>query len=292
MMQQVERVSDPERREAEVIHYRLSYMVQGVEHGPDGAIVLLHDLPSGAYSWSEVMPRIAATNRAVYAIDMLGFGQSDFPWPADTSNWGQADALEFLFEKLKLTNIVLVGHGFGGAVAQVLATRVARERVAALILIDTLCYTHSYAANWPLTNMEQRQNVDAPKQTSLENLIKDLRDTLPNGSTDPKRFANNLGDYVAPWNSELGREVLFMHIRQLIPSYINSVATDLHHLGRPVLVIWSEKDQQFPLSYAQRLHREIPESRLVIIPGAGHLILFDAPEAVGSALADFINNLP
>ena len=33
-----------ERRSAHVIHYNLSYVVQGAEYGTDGAIVLLHDL--------------------------------------------------------------------------------------------------------------------------------------------------------------------------------------------------------------------------------------------------------
>src|SRR5487761_24839 len=137
MTQQAERVSGPERRTAQVIYYNLSYIVQGAEHGTDGAIVLLHDMPAGAFSWAGVMPQLAATGRSVYAIDMLGYGQSDFPWPADTSNWGQGDALAYLFEQLNLTNIILVGHGFGGAVAQVLATRLVRERVTALALIDT-----------------------------------------------------------------------------------------------------------------------------------------------------------
>jgi len=291
MTQQAERVGGPERRTAQVIYYNLSYIVQGAEHGSDGAIVLLHDMPAGAFSWAAIMPRLAATNRAVYAIDMLGYGQSDFPWPADTSNWGQGDALAFLFEQLNLTNVILVGHGFGGAVAQVLATRLTRERVAALALIDTICYLDSTAENWPLTKMKERQELDAPKKVSLEDLLRDLRETLPSGSQQPERFAANIDDYLTPWNSELGKETLFMHIRQLLPNYINSVASDLHTLGKPTLVVWGEKDQQFPLSYAQRLHHEIPESRLVIIPDAGHLVLFDAPEAVASALSDFINQL-
>ncbi|MGB8346542.1 MAG: alpha/beta hydrolase [Ktedonobacteraceae bacterium] len=292
MTQQAERVSGPERRTAQVIYYNLSYIVQGAEHGTDGAIVLLHDMPAGAFSWAGVMPQLAATGRSVYAIDMLGYGQSDFPWPADTSNWGQGDALAFLFEQLNLTNIILVGHGFGGAVAQVLATRLVRERVAALALIDTTCYLHSFAENWPLTKMRERQEPEAPEQVSIEALLSDLRETLPNGSQQPERFVAAIEDYLAPWKSELGKEVLFMHIRNLLPDYINSVASDLHTLGRPILIIWGEKDQQFPLSYAQRLHREIAKSRLVIIPDAGHLVLFDAPGAVASALADFIDQLP
>jgi pimeloyl-ACP methyl ester carboxylesterase len=283
--------SGPERRRAHVIHYNLSYVVQGAEHGTNGAIVLLHEIPAGAFAWADVIPQLAGANRAVYAIDMLGYGQSEHPWPADTSNWGQADTLSMLFEQLNLTNIVLVGHGLGGAVAQVLATRLSRERVAALVLIDTYCFEYSFAPNWPLSEMKKRQDVDAPKQTKVEDLIADLKETLSNGSYNPQRFQSFLSDYIEPWNSELGKEVLFQHIRLLIPGYTNSVSTDLKELGKPVLIIWGQNDQQVPLKFAERLHREIPGAELVIVPEAGHLILFDAPDAVASALSNFIGNL-
>ncbi len=63
-----------ERRSARVIHYNLSYVVQGAEHGTDGAIVLLHDLLGGAWSWETVLPQLAGLRRAVYAVDLLGYG--------------------------------------------------------------------------------------------------------------------------------------------------------------------------------------------------------------------------
>jgi pimeloyl-ACP methyl ester carboxylesterase len=281
----------PQRRTAHVIHYNLSYIVQGEEHGPDGAIVLLHDLPSGAFTWEQVMPQLAGLNRAVYAVDMLGYGLSERPWPSDTSIWGHADDLTFLFQQLGLTNIVLVGVGVGGGVAQVLATRLSRDRVAALVLINTICYLFDFAPNWPLPDMEKRQNPDLPRRTELEDFIKDLRDTLPQGSVNPDSFAQVLGDYVDQWDSELGKEMLYQHIRLLIPAYSNSVSSDLKVMGKPTLIIWGQDDQQFPLKYAQRLNREIPNSQLVTVPNAGHLILFDAPNAVASALTNFISAL-
>ena len=280
--------STQERRTAHAIHYEISYIVQGAEYGTNGAIVLLHDFPAGAFAWSDILPQLAGLNRAVYAIDMLGYGQSDHPWPADTSVWGQADCLSYMFEELGLTNMILVGHGFGGGVAQVLATRLCRTRTAALVLIDTICYLHSYAPDWPLTEIQKRQDPDAPKEVSVVDVLDNLKNTLPAGSANPQRFSTYLSDYIGQWNSELGKELIYQQIRMLIPSYINSVSSDLKVLGKPVLIIWGEKDQQVPLHYAQRLHREIPESHLVIIPNAGHMILFDAPAAVASALIDFI----
>ena len=280
-----------ERRSAHVIHYNLGYVVQGVEHGSDGAIVLLHDILGGAFTWDGVLARLAGVSRAVYAVDMLGYGQSDRPWPADTSIWGHADCLNFLFEQLHLTNIVLVGHGIGGGVAQVLTTRLCPERIAALVLVDTICYEDTFAPNWPLSDMKKYQEPELGKHLELKDLIADLEATIPNGSANGDGLKQRLGHYVQPWNDEIGKEVFLQQVRLLIPTYSNSVSTDLKTMGKPALIIWGEKDAQIPLKFAQRLHREIPESRLVIIPGAGHMILFDASDQVASALADFVGKL-
>jgi pimeloyl-ACP methyl ester carboxylesterase len=276
---------------ARSVHYNISYLVQGAEHGTDGAIVLLHDIPAGAFVWEGIMPRLAGLGRAVYAFDMLGYGQSEHPWPADTSIWGHGDVLSYLLKHLNLTNTILVGHGLGGGVAQVLATRLCREQTAALVLIDTTCYLHAFAENWPLSEMEKRRDFDAPKHTELDDMIHDLRETLPHGVQNTRAFGDVINNYVDPWNSELGKEVLFQHIRLMIPSYSNSVSSDLRVLGKATLIIWGGKDQQMPVKYAERLHREIPNSQLVIVPDAGHLILFDAPAAVEDALINFIKNL-
>ncbi len=280
-----------ERHTAHVIHYKLSYILQGAEWGTDGAIVLLHDIMGGAFTWRDVLPELASTKRAVYAIDMLGYGESDHPWQSDTSVWGQADCLSFLFEQLNLTNIVLVGHGIGGGVAQVLATRLCIERVAALVLIDTIAYEYTFAPDWPLPDMKEQQKPDRPKETKLEDMIRELQETLPKGTQNPDRFKQSMNDWISPWDSELGKELLFQQIRLLLPNYSNSVASDLKTMSKPTLIIWGEHDEQVPLKIAQRLHRDIPKSRLVIVPDAGHLILFDAPGDVASAIEDFVGRL-
>jgi pimeloyl-ACP methyl ester carboxylesterase len=283
--------STQERHSARVIHYKLSYILQGAEWGTDGAIVLLHDIMGGAFTWMDVLPSLSTLERAVYVVDMLAYGESDHPWQSDTSIWGHADCLNFLFEQLDLTNIVLVGHGIGGGVAQVLATRLCRERVEALVLINTIAYEYTFAPDWPLPDMKEKQDPDRPKETKLEDLMHELQETLPNGTQNPDRFKEFMHDWIEPWDSEVGKELLFQQIRLLHPNYSNSVSSDLKKMGKPTLIIWGEHDEQMPLKIAQRLHHEIPESRLVIIPGAGHLILVDAPLDVGRAIEDFVGRL-
>lgn len=293
MLQQTSKdtVAGLERRSARVIHYNLSYVVQGAAYGTDGAIVLLHDLLGGAFSWDSIIPQLAGLQRAVYAFDLLGYGQSDHPWPADTSVWGHADALALLLEQLNLTNVVLVGHGLGGGVAQILATRLSSKRVAALVLIDTICYNHAYAPDWPLPDMQKSQDPELPNTIDHADVQKELRATLPNAVVNSKDFARVLDQYAEPWNSHVGKEVLYQHVRLLVPYYVNSVSSDLKVLGKPALIIWGEQDQQNPLKYAKRLHRELPGSQLVVIPNAGHIVLFDAPDKVASTLTNFISQL-
>jgi pimeloyl-ACP methyl ester carboxylesterase len=270
------------------IHYTLSYILRNGEQGPNGAIVLLHDLPGGAFTWADVLPRLDAAGRAVYAFDMLGFGQSEYPWPSDTSVWGHADCLAAAFRRLELTEVVLVGIGVGAAVAQVLATRMYRSGIARLVLINSYAYEYAYAPDWPLSEMEKRHDPEAPKHTPLDAMLADLRAALPGASAKPKYLTGSkLDAYVNEWRSEIGKEMLFQHVRLMIPSYLNSVGSDLRKLDIPVLLVWSESDGVTPLRLGERLAREIPGARLETIPDAGHLALDDAPEPLGKVIADF-----
>jgi len=276
------------RGTARSIHYDLSYVVVNESAGPRGAIVLLHDLPGGAFVWDSVMPQLAAIGHAVYAFDMLGYGQSAHPWPSDTSVWGHADALLYAFQGLKLREITLVGIGLGAAVAQVLANRLFRDQVARLALLNSYAFLTAFAPDWPMSDMAKRQDPEAPHHIDTKDVLNDLRATLPNGSVRPKALSSDrIAAYVNEWNSEIGKQMLYQHIRQMIPNYTNSVATDNAKLEIPVLLLWGAQDIVTPPALGERLRDEIPGAQFETIVNAGHLLLEDAPGEVGRRLADF-----
>lgn len=281
-------VVSSKRGTARSIHYDLSYVVVNESAGPRGAIVLLHDLPGGAFVWDSVMPQLAATGHAVYAFDMLGYGQSAHPWPSDTSVWGHADALLYAFQGLKLREITLVGIGQGAAVAQVLANRLFRDQVARLALLNSYAFLTAFAPNWPMSDMAKRQDPEAPHHIDTKDVLNDLRAGLPNGSARPKSLSSDrIAAYVNEWDSEIGKQMLYQHIRQMIPNYTNSVATDNAKLEIPVLLLWGAQDTVTPPALGERLRDEISGAQFEAIANAGHLLLEDAPGEVGRRLADF-----
>lgn len=282
-------ITRDERGTVRSIHYNLSYIVRNAARGPRGAIVLLHDFPGGAFSWADVLPALDVAGRAVYAFDLLGYGQSEFAWPSDTSVWGQGDCLKYAFQALGLRDIVLVGIGQGAAVAQVLATRLYFGQVAKLVLINSYAYEYAFAPNWPLTEMEKRHDPEAPKHTTLDSVMADLRNTLPQGAANTTFLAGSkLDAYVSQWQSEIGKEMLFQHARLMLPLYLNSVGSDLKKLAYPVMIVWGEQDIITPLPLGQRLAREIPGARFELLKGVGHMALDEAPDAVGKLVVDFI----
>ncbi len=279
--------SGAQRGAVRSIHYTLSYLAQNVERGPQGAIVLLHDLPGGAFVWKGVLPQLAATGRAVYAFDLLGYGQSDHPWPSDTTNWGQADCLLYAFQAMGLRDIVLVGLGVGGSTAQTLATRLFQGGVAKLALLNTYAYEHAFAPNWPLPDMQKHRDPELAHTISVEQLQQELRQALPLGSAKGLSSAQ-VDTYADEWNSTVGKFMLMQHVRAMNPLYINSVASDVIKLRIPVRIIWGERDEVTPLALGERLSREAGTARLEVIKGAGHMLLDDAPDQVARLLADFV----
>ena len=69
--------------------------------------------------------------------------------------------------------------------------------------------------------------------------------------------------------------------------YTLELVGSLRDMGLPTLLLWGEEDEFQPIDYARRFDREMPRTRLVAVPGAGHIPMEDAPERVENALVDF-----
>ena len=62
-----------------------------------------------------------------------------------------------------------------------------------------------------------------------------------------------------------------------------------HTKYQPVLILWGEEDKWIPVEQAHSLHQLIPNSKLVTVPQAGHLVIEERPEILVREIKDFLN---
>ena len=56
----------------------------------------------------------------------------------------------------------------------------------------------------------------------------------------------------------------------------------------PTLLVHGDADRRAPLTVAEELHARIPGSKLVVIPGCGHMVTLEAPERVNEEVRRFL----
>jgi len=90
-------------------------------HG-EPTFLLIHGFGDGGFIWIDLLPRLASISRAI-AIDLRGHGDSDWDIHSRYSAAAHLDDIDFVIDKLGLTDIVLIGHSLGGEIALRLAAR-------------------------------------------------------------------------------------------------------------------------------------------------------------------------
>jgi len=63
----------------------------------------------------------------------------------------------------------------------------------------------------------------------------------------------------------------------------------LQSLKMPVLLVWGEKDAFIPVGNAQDYLKAMPQAKLVTLPGVGHVLHEEAPQASVQAVLDFLS---
>jgi 3-oxoadipate enol-lactonase len=246
---------------------------QRAGEGHTERLLLLHGIGSNSYSFTNQLTDLGKTLDVV-AWDAPGYGGSSDP-PPDFSMADFAAAAAALLDDLGWPAAHVLGHSFGGVIAQTLYHRHA-ARVRSLILADT--------------NTGSGSLPDAAERTRRR--LSDLEQFGPRGLAE--RRAPGLVTPDAP--TELVQRVLEIMAQVRAPGYMAAAlamgATDLRdqlsRIGVPTLVLHGERDTVIPPSTGAELARAIPGAELVLLPGAGHASNQQAPEAYNRAIREFL----
>jgi pimeloyl-ACP methyl ester carboxylesterase len=256
---------------AVVLTNGLEIAYERVGEGPP--LVFLHGAAGDGRLWQ---PQLAALadEFTVVAWDEPGAGRSS-DVPADFALADYASCLAALIDALALGPAHVAGLSWGGTLALELYRHHPRL-VATLVLIDTY-------AGWKgsLPDEEVRARVAGARQM-LAAPAEEFDPTLPGlfAGDPPADFVPLLEEIAAAVRPESLRTQLFVMAeadqRDLLP-----------RISVPTLLIWGELDARSPISVAHQFAQAIPETRLVVIPGCGHVSNLEQPRQFNEAVREF-----
>jgi 3-oxoadipate enol-lactonase len=251
------------------------------DEGAGPVVVLLHGFPLNRSMWSGQIGELGRSFRVI-APDLRGHGESPAPDAVYSMELMAEDVVELL-DGLAITEPVVVGGlSMGGYVALALAVK-HPERIRGLILADTRA-----AADSPEAARGREETAQAV-----------LRDGHPGAVVEsmiPKLFAGSTiqgrPEVVAPMRAAMEATSASGVAGALRGMAVRPDRRDaLKSIAAPTLVAVGEQDAISPPDEARAIAEALPNARLAVIPGAGHLSPCENPEAFNAAVLDFLRSL-
>lgn len=274
----------PDGTFATVGGFRVHYVEEGP---PDGqAVVLLHGLAASSATWNPVIAALHDTYHVI-APDLLGFGYSQRSSEPIYTLRRRAQNLAALLDHLGVERATVVGHSLGGAVALQFACSYP-VRVARLVLVDAVAgYDGKGRTPSPVAG-------EVLRRTPLGKIV------LAQTFYDDARVRKILGSaYYNP--AQVTPEVLENYrgprrVRGSAESFLALTATrpddDLPgcvpQIAAPALIVWGRQDRLVKPADAERLHADLPDSRLAWIEECGHVPQEEHPAEFIRVLRDFL----
>jgi 2-succinyl-6-hydroxy-2,4-cyclohexadiene-1-carboxylate synthase len=254
--------------------------------GAGPPLVLLHGFTGSAASWG---PHVVEFARRFFtvSVDLLGHGLSDSP--GDPACYGIAHCVEDVLgvmDSLSIAKASILGYSMGGRIALALAIA-APDRVAALIVESTSPGLRSgearrarAAQDAELADAILRGGVEAFVDRWGEHPLFASQASLPEAGRAALRDQRLRSNPVGLANSLRGvGQGAQPPLHEFLPG-----------LRMPVLVLAGALDQQY-CEIAREMSRLIPGARLEIVPGAGHAVHLEQPEAFRRHVIEFIDGV-
>ena len=267
---------------------KLKLRVYQAGTGPD--VLFLHGSIGSVEDFEAIMPKLTSHYR-VTAFDRIGHGYSsmgnDLAGVAYNSR-----ITKRLIRKLKLNDVIVVGHSYGGTIALKLAIDENPE-IKGYVLLAPAAYG-PYKARL-IERVMALRGVGLGLLYGVRPFVANglLRDGLnksvtPNQDTVPENFFT--------FRLNLWNNTGILHTRVQQTSFINDelkvMAPHYSAIGRPVTILLGKQEAHANnVRDSHRLSKEIPQARLVQLEGTGHYLQYKQPEAVVDAI-DHLGKLP
>lgn len=252
------------------IHYKVT--------GSGENIVFINGMSANRTSWV-YQEEIFARKYQVLTYDCRGQGLSEKPEEPVYLPSDGADDLAALLDELGIKKTHIVGLSYGGAIAQHFAIKYPMK-LSALVLVDTFSYVEpllkAVCEGWILAIEEGssvlRFDVALPWVFG-EEFIKEKPEIVQN---------------IRKMSIENPSEPLISLIKG---SLAQNTTKDLHRIKAPTLVIAGENDILVPKKYSKILCDNIPNARLAVIEGCGHVPPIEKPMGFNEIVLGFLGGI-
>ena len=273
----------------------------GVAAAPRERALYVHGLGGASTNWTDLAALLAVRVDG-WAVDLPGFGRSAPPPRGRYAVRGHVRAVIDVLEHVAAEPgdgagrpVHLVGNSLGGLVSLLVAAR-RPDLVATLTLVSPAMpvYRVPPAFSRALlllllpgvpTLAERRLAGIAPEQ-SVRNMI---RVCFGDPAAVPRE---RIEQAVAEMRERAGQpwadRALARSMRGLITSYLRLGPANAWRAARglrmPTLVVWGSRDRLVDPGLAPRLAAAVPDGRLLLLDGVGHVAMMEAPEPTARAL--------
>jgi 2-hydroxy-6-oxonona-2,4-dienedioate hydrolase len=237
------------------------------EVGQGPTVILLHGLGGAKEFWLANIGALAPKYH-VYAIDQIGFGQSDKPL-LDYKIATFADFLYGFMQEEKIAKATLVGNSFGGWIATDFAVQ-HPEMVDKLVLVDAAGLT------WQAPLPDLNPSTIAGWRTLIELVFYDKKMVSDEGVMQAfaQHMRNNDG----------------YTIQRTVASFASPQFEDgkLASIHAATLVVWGRQDELIPLASGEKLRDGIAGAKLVVLEHCGHVPQIEKPAEFNQTLLEFL----
>jgi pimeloyl-ACP methyl ester carboxylesterase len=260
-------------KDVTVLGFKLHYL----EAGRGAPVVLLHGLGGDGSRWGPNIEPLAKDFH-VFALDQIGFGESDKP----LANYHTGMLAEFLAGFLKAAAIPkasLVGNSMGAGVALYMAVHYP-DMVDRIVLADGGGYRSS-------TTAAAAPTPEALRRRQLQNSV--TRD-------ETREFFRILFHDKSLVTEKMVDEQLMLRLKAAFTITRMQEAGERGSLSEqevrgvkaPTLVVWGKYDELANPAGADRLEKAIPGARKVIIDNCGHMPQLERADEFNRLVRDFL----
>ncbi len=270
-------LSGLERKHTEIDGHIVYYL----EGGSGEPIVMLHGFGGDADNWTR-FSRYLTKDYRVIAPDLPGFGDSSRITTASYSIPKQVERIRQLLDQQGIAKAHLVGNSMGGYIAAWFAATYP-DRVKSLALFDTA------GINSP-TQSPFLKAVSSGKNMLIIDDPERYGDFLKLIFADPPYLPDFMKHYFAQKSydhREFNRKIFKELWDQQLP-----LEPELPKIKAKTLIVWGDQDKVLDVSSVPVLQQGLKQvpTKVVILPGVGHLPMLEQPGATADRYRAFIGS--